>query len=197
MAIGLQAKLLRVLQERKVRRVGSLEEKEIDVKIISSINVPPHCAIDSDSMRPDLLYRLAVIFIRIPPLRERMDDLPLLIDHFIHKCNTALKKKVKGISPEMNDLLKRYHWPGNVRELEHVIEGAINLVEDQEVICMEHLSFHISRLNREIQRFNTQLATEKKDVSLTRSFEYADRVPSKTRSMSSAKKSLPEMQKQQ
>ncbi|MBF0527777.1 MAG: sigma 54-interacting transcriptional regulator [Deltaproteobacteria bacterium] len=145
MAIGLQAKLLRALQERKVRRVGSLEEKEIDLKIISSVNTDPHWAIESGSMRSDLLYRLAVVFIRIPPLRERKDDLTLLINHFLTKCNQALGKNIHEVSEKVLDIFRLYQWPGNTRELEHVIEGAINLVNDHEAMDIQHLSTHITK----------------------------------------------------
>lgn len=144
MAIGLQAKLLRTLQERKVRRVGALEEKEIDLKIISSINTEPHRAIETGNMRPDLLYRLAVVFIRIPPLRDRMDDLIVLINHFVAKCNQALGKGITDVSPAVLEAFQNYRWPGNTRELEHVIEGAMNLATTRDIIDIPHLSVHVS-----------------------------------------------------
>ena len=143
MPVGLQAKLLRVLQERKIRRVGSLDETEIQLKIISSVNEEPHQAISRGALRPDLFYRLGVVFVRIPPLRERMGDLEPLICHFLQKINTSLNKRVNAISAEVMDLFQRYEWPGNVRELEHVIEGALNLVEDRDTIEYRHISVHI------------------------------------------------------
>lgn len=144
MTTGLQAKLLRFLQERKIRRVGSLEEVAIDIKLISSVNQNPHISIANGQLRPDLFYRLAVIFIQISPLRERLDDLQVLIAHFLQKCNTLMEKKINALSGEVMTLFEQYHWPGNVRELEHVIEGAMNLVKTRETIMKHHLSAHLN-----------------------------------------------------
>ncbi len=144
MTVGLQAKLLRFLQERKVRRVGSLEEVEIDLKLISSVNQNPYISITNGYLRSDLFYRLAVVFIQIPPLRERLDDLQMLITHFLQKCNTLMGKKINALSGEVMTLFERYPWPGNVRELEHVIEGAMNLVKTRETIMKHHLSAHLN-----------------------------------------------------
>jgi arginine utilization regulatory protein len=139
MSASLQVKLLRVLQERKVRRVGAMQEVDVDLKVISSVNVLPHEAIESGTMRADLFYRLAVVFIVIPPLRERMSDLSRLIAHFLAKANSELGKQVSGISVAVMDRFERYDWPGNVRELAHVIEGAMNIVGEEAVIDMRHL----------------------------------------------------------
>lgn len=140
MSLGLQAKLLRFLQERKVRRVGSMREVDVDLKIVSSVNMPPHLAIDSDSLRADLFYRLAVVFIRIPSLNDRMGDLSRLITHFLGKTNANLGKNVTGIAIDVMERFESYDWPGNVRELEHVIEGAMNLMVHEKTIEMRHLS---------------------------------------------------------
>jgi arginine utilization regulatory protein len=140
MSPGLQAKLLRFLQERKIRRVGAMQEIDVDLKIISSVNVPPHEAIDAASMRADLYYRLAVVFINIPALRERMDDLNRLATHFLTQSNSRLSRRVNGIAMDVIDRFKSYAWPGNVRELEHVIEGAMNLAGKEKTIRMHHLS---------------------------------------------------------
>jgi arginine utilization regulatory protein len=126
MTMGLQAKLLRFLQERKIRRVGSLEERDVDLKIISSVNVNPHVAIAQQTLRADLFYRLAVIFIRIPPLRDWLQDLPALISHFLSKSNALLNRQIAGLSEEVMSRFEHYPWPGNVQELEHVIEGALS-----------------------------------------------------------------------
>ncbi len=142
MTVGLQAKLLRFLQDRKVRRVGSLEEVEIDCKLISSVNKNPHISIANKQLRPDLFYRLAVVFIQIPPLAERLDDLQMLIPHFLQKCNVQMGKKVNALSGEVMALFENYPWPGNVRELEHMIEGAMNLVKTHGTITKRHLSPH-------------------------------------------------------
>ncbi len=140
MPLGLQAKILRVIQEKKVRRVGSLNEIEFDIKIVSSVNTDPYRAIQENTLRPDLFYRLGVVVIHIPPLRERPDDLGRLVAHFLNKYNIALGKNVTAIASEVMDIFNSYTWPGNVRELEHVIEGAMNIVGDEGAIELKHLS---------------------------------------------------------
>ena len=143
MGTGLQAKILRVIQERKVRRLGSLRESEIDVKIISSVNREPHVAIAENNLRPDLFYRLGVVFIPIPPLRHRKEDIVLLARHFLAKHSRVLNRQVADISGDVLALFNEYDWPGNVRELEHVIEGAINLVVSSRTIERRHLQSHL------------------------------------------------------
>ena len=144
MPVGLQSKILRSIQESKVRRVGALKEIETDLKIISSINNDPHISISDGTLRSDLFYRLGVVFIYIVPLRERMDDLGLLVNYFIKKHNTMLGKNVQKVSNEVMELFKTYKWPGNVRELEHVIEGAMNLVGTHKTIQIKYLQTHFS-----------------------------------------------------
>jgi arginine utilization regulatory protein len=139
MPVGLQSKLLRVLQEKKVRRVGSLNEVWINLKIISAVNREPRQTIADGILRQDLFYRLGVVFIHIPPLFERPDDIDFLTRHFIDKLNFILEKKVQHLSSKVETLFKAYHWPGNVRELEHVIEGAMNMVGDEKTIHIRHL----------------------------------------------------------
>jgi arginine utilization regulatory protein len=142
MPINLQAKLLRVLQERRLRRVGGSEDIAIDFKILSSVNEAPHAAIKAGRLRTDLYYRLGVVFIAIPPLRERPADIDLLTHHFIHLQNRKLNKLVHGISSEVMDLFRRYHWPGNVRELEHIVEGTMNVLGGEDRIERRHLPMH-------------------------------------------------------
>lgn len=146
MPVGLQAKILRCVQEKKVRRVGALKEIDIDLKIISSVNKDPHADISAGTLRSDLFYRLGVVFIHIVPLRERMNDLKLLVDYFILKHNVILSKAVKRISQDVMEMFNAYHWPGNVRELEHVIEGAMNVVGTHDVVRPEHLQAHFHKL---------------------------------------------------
>jgi arginine utilization regulatory protein len=140
MPLTLQAKLLRFLQERTVRRVGAMQEIDVDLKIISSINVPPQQAIGSELLRSDLFYRLAVVFIQIPPLAQRRGDLNRLVSHFLARKNRKLGKQVTGIDIEVMEAFEHYSWPGNVRELEHVIEGAMNLAGRAKVIEMTHMN---------------------------------------------------------
>ncbi|MBF0574247.1 MAG: sigma 54-interacting transcriptional regulator, partial [Desulfamplus sp.] len=147
MPIGLQSKILRVLQEKKVRRVGALREIDFDVKIISSVNTDPYVAIKEGTLRSDLFYRLGVVFISIVPLSKRIGDIELLVNHFIKKHNKALGKNVVCLSKEVLDIFKIYHWPGNVRELEHVIEGAMNIIGYEDVIRLCHLQPHFSNFS--------------------------------------------------
>jgi arginine utilization regulatory protein len=131
-----------------VRRLGSLRETWIDVKIISSVNKEPHVAIAENNLRPDLFYRLGVVFIPIPPLRERKGDIVLLARHFLAKHSRVLNRKVSDISSDVLALFNDYDWPGNVRELEHVIEGAINLVVSSRTIARRHLQSHLTTWRR-------------------------------------------------
>jgi arginine utilization regulatory protein len=126
MPTGLQAKLLRVIQEKKIRRVGSIAEKPLDLKIISSVNRRPEQAVKDGLLRPDLFYRLGVVLLNVPPLRQRSGDIDLLTDHFVKKYNQALNGRVEHVEPEFLSIMRNYDWPGNVRELEHVVETALN-----------------------------------------------------------------------
>ena len=123
----LQSKLLRVLQEREVRRVGGGAPMTVDVRMIAASNKDLKPLVDAGTFREDLYYRLNVVTITIPPLRERHEDIPVLAQYFVQKYGAAKEKSVSGISPDAMTLLTKYHWPGNVRELEHVIERAIVL----------------------------------------------------------------------
>jgi arginine utilization regulatory protein len=143
MPLTLQVKLLRVIQEKKVRKLGSLKEIDLDVKILSSVGQPPLKMIQSGSLRMDLFYRMGVVSIMLPPLKDRHGDMESLIAHFISKYNRALSEKVETISPEVASLFAGYRWPGNVRELEHIIEAAMNMVDGTRVIELAHLPPHI------------------------------------------------------
>ncbi len=144
MPVGLQSKILRIVQEGKVRRVGALKEIKFDLKIISSVNQDPHISIADKSLRSDLFYRLGVVFIHIVPLRDRIADLLLLVNHFITKHNKVLGRQVRGIDQQVMDMFSRYHWPGNVRELEHVIEGAMNIMGQDDQIRRTYLPSHFA-----------------------------------------------------
>ncbi|MDQ1349698.1 MAG: two-component system, NtrC family, response regulator PilR [Acidobacteriota bacterium] len=127
MSLTMQVKLLRVLQERVVRRVGGTSEDPVDVRIIAATNQNLQEKIGRGEFREDLFYRINVIPIAIPPLRSRREDIPLLVDHFLHKYSAALGVPPKRISAEAMRLLEGHTWPGNVRELENLIERAIAL----------------------------------------------------------------------
>lgn len=136
---ALQAKLLRVIQEKSIRRVGDIQDKKIDVRIIATINEDPIDAIANGNLRKDLYYRLGVVSIFIPPLRERKEDIPLLVNSFIEKYNDLFNMNIRGISKDVLELFFEYDWPGNVRELEHIIEGAMNLLDYEDIITFSHL----------------------------------------------------------
>lgn len=140
MNISLQAKLLRVLQDGIIRRIGGSTETKVDVRVLSCINIPPHQAIAENKLRQDLFYRLGVININIPPLRERKEDIALLATHFMMAFNSKLLKCVKGIDPITLEIFNTYSWPGNVRELQHAMEHAvIMLPEDQCLVTSEYI----------------------------------------------------------
>ena len=123
----MQVKLLRVLQERKFRRVGGLDEIEADIRIIAATNQDLSKAVAENRFREDLFYRVNVINVHLPPLRERREDVPLLADHFLRRYAQQMGKPVTGISGEAMALLEAYRWPGNIRELENVVERAVAL----------------------------------------------------------------------
>lgn len=129
--LNLQSKLLRVLQEREVEAVGSVKSRKIDIRVIAATNSNLEKQIQEKKFRADLFYRLNVVNIQPPPLRERKEDIPLLISHFIHKYTSENNKNIKGISREAIKLLSSYSWPGNVRELENLIERAVVLSQNE------------------------------------------------------------------
>ena len=124
---GIQAKLLRVLQERTIRRLGGQKELAVDVRLIAATNVDPAKAVQQGKLREDLYYRINVIGICVPPLRERVEDIPLLVESFISEFNERNDKSVRALAPEAMRVLQRYSWPGNIRELRNVIERAVIL----------------------------------------------------------------------
>jgi DNA-binding NtrC family response regulator len=144
---GVQTKLLRVLQERKITRLGGAETIEVDVRIITATNRDLEEAIEENRFREDLYYRLNVIPIVMPPLRERSTDIPLLLEHFVKKFSLENKMPPPTISEEAITLCVNYEWPGNVRELENAIENAIVLGEGQKILA-EHLPFGTASTRR-------------------------------------------------
>ncbi|MDR6123961.1 arginine utilization regulatory protein [Bacillus sp. SLBN-46] len=139
--LNLQAKLLRVLQEKTIRRIGDTKDTPIDVRVIANMNEDPIDAIANNRLRKDLYYRLGVVTIFVPPLKDRKEDIPLLVAHFIDKYNERFQMNVKGLSEEVHLSFLEYDWHGNVRELEHIIEAAMNIMMDEEVIMYSHLPY--------------------------------------------------------
>ena len=124
---AMQVKLLRVLQERRIRRVGGTEETEVNVRVLAATNHDLEALVREKRFREDLYYRINVIQIAMPPLREKREDIPRLVDHFVAKYSSLMGKKVTGVSDEVRRTLQQHDWPGNVRELENVIERAVAL----------------------------------------------------------------------
>ncbi len=127
MSTTMQVKLLRVLQEKRIRRIGATEEREVDVRIIAATNKDLEQGVQDKTFREDLFYRLNVIPIHLSPLRDRRDDIPLLAEHFLVKARESMGKNITKIADEAMEILIHYDWPGNVRELENVIERAVAL----------------------------------------------------------------------
>lgn len=149
---NLQVKLLRVLQQKEFDRVGGEETIHVDVRIIAATNRDLEAMVHEGTFRDDLYYRLNVIPIILPPLRDRPDDIPLLVEHFIEKISKENKKNVRGITPDAMQMFMHYRWPGNVRELENVIERVITLM-DTDLITAAMLPSYIKGdiAGREVQ----------------------------------------------
>jgi two-component system, NtrC family, response regulator AtoC len=145
MPISLQVKLLRVLQEREIQPVGSTRGKKIDVRIVAATAMDLSRAIKEGNFREDLFYRLNVLPIELPALRDRPEDIPLLAQNFIRKFNRKLKTQIKRIDPAAMSLLLSYHWPGNVRQLENQIERAMVLT-DRETLYPENFTQEINQV---------------------------------------------------
>jgi DNA-binding NtrC family response regulator len=143
MPVGLQARLLRVLETKSFRRVGGTQDVEVELRIIAATNRDLKREAQQGRFREDLFFRLNVVPVNIPPLRERLDDVPLLATYFVQHFNRELNRTVRGFSAGARRLLQSYHWPGNVRELRNVIERAI-LLESTDVILESHLPLEIA-----------------------------------------------------
>ena len=131
----MQVKLLRVLQERKFRRVGGLEEIDADIRVVAATNQDLPKMVAEGRFREDLFYRINVIPIQLPPLRDRREDIPLIADHFLAKYRQAMGKSIETISGEAMARLSGHHWPGNIRELENVIERAVALEKTPTILA--------------------------------------------------------------
>jgi two-component system, NtrC family, response regulator PilR len=160
-----QVKLLRAIQEREIRRVGDTRDVKVDVRLIAASNRSLQKAVADGVLREDLYYRLNVIPIHMPPLRERVEDIPPLIAHFIARITKDVGKSVRGISPESLAVLERYHWPGNIRELENIVERAI-VLGSNEILSPESLPAHL-RAPRDEQVVNVEIPAGGMDLEET------------------------------
>lgn len=156
LSLNIQAKLLRVIQEREFMKVGSQKRIKVDIRIIASSNRDLREAVRKGAFREDLFYRLSVVPIHLPPLRERAGDIPLLVRHFMEKHRPPNKRTFTGISKNALDMLSAYSWPGNVRELEHTIERIL-ILEEGELIQTEHLPSFITQRQGEFCIFSDEM----------------------------------------
>jgi len=165
----LQVKLLRVLQEKEFEQVGGIKTIKIDVRVIAATNRDIKKALEGGLLREDLYYRLNVISINIPPLREHKEDIPLLVEYFLQKFNRESGKNIKGVSPRAMDMLTNYNWPGNVREVENVIERAV-ILGSKNTLLPESLPLHLKEESdkMEIHIPPEGIALEKVEKSLIR-----------------------------
>jgi len=144
LSMALQSKLLTALQSRQITRVGSNQPVEVDIRLICATNMPLHQMVKEGRFRQDLLYRINTVEVHIPPLSERVDDIPLLANHFLNYYSKKYRKDVLSISPEAMTKLKKYAWPGNVRELQHALERAVIMADSA---TLQESDFLFSRKN--------------------------------------------------
>jgi transcriptional regulator with PAS, ATPase and Fis domain len=160
MSLSLQAKLLRVIEDQIIRPVGSTKGSKVDIRFITATNKDLKAAVKQNTFREDLYYRINVISLQIPPLRERKEDIKALVDHYLGKYSHEMGRAVKELSPESLELMMNYEWAGNVRELQNVIERAI-IISDGNVITPEHLPMGLkAAASFEAQVFDKKLSIE-------------------------------------
>ena len=171
-----QAKLLRVIEERRVLPVGGTSEIPVDVRFLAASNRTPKQAISEERLRADLFYRLNTCTIHLPPLRDRLEDLPMLIDHFIEQANHDYQRQVDSIDPEFLAALRTYRWPGNVRELRNVFETAV-LMTHSTRLSVEDLPEEIKISTNRETSFTVFLGSPLQEIEqeyIRRTIEFAD-----------------------
>jgi arginine utilization regulatory protein len=196
MPLELQAKLLRAIQNNNIRRVGATNTTDVNVRIIAAFNADIEDILTKGQMRRDLFYRLNVITLIVPDLKERKEDIPILVEYFIEKYNKEMNKFITNLSEEVMEIFLNYDWPGNVRELEHSIEG-IASIYDIDVIREEHLPFQFKTRKKaddcikieeigslrktleDTEKKMIELALQKTEGNITKSAEILD-VPRQT-----------------
>jgi arginine utilization regulatory protein len=170
MEISMQAKLLKAIENQEIRRIGSAESIKVNVRIISAVNEPPLESIIENKLREDLFYRIGVVQINLPDLKDRKNDIVFLSDYFIKEYNSKMGRSIKGIDDSVKNIFKNYRWPGNIRELKNVIESAFNLTYN-DIITVEDLPDYIFSLKSE-HRDNSIIATSEKSLTeLTQDYE--------------------------
>src|SRR5690606_24614390 len=137
MDISMQVKLLKVLEDKKVRRIGGHKEIPFDLRIICATNEKLEDLLSSKRLREDLYYRISIVKIYIPPLRQRKDDIPLLTNYFLQKYNKQMNKKIIGLSEMVKSIFDSWNWPGNVREMKNIIESAFNHADGDEILLKD------------------------------------------------------------
>lgn len=142
LSLGMQSKLLRVLQEKEFRQVGGVKNIKVDVRLVAATNQDLELMIKKGRFREDLFYRINIVPIHLPPLRERQEDIPLLVEHFLKVYNERRNKQIKSFTPEALGMLVDFQWPGNVRELENIIDRMV-IMSDSEIIDVEHVPIYI------------------------------------------------------
>lgn len=165
-----QAKLLRLLQERQFRRLGGRELLGVDVRLISATHRNLEEMVRCNAFREDLFYRLNVVSVRVPALRERLEDIPLLVRHFLDEFRSATRSPVEGVSSAAMMLMQRYGWPGNVRELRNALERAFSLAETNQITPLD-LPEAILRLSESCAKFSTEAKFQKSKQQVIREFE--------------------------
>lgn len=162
-SLPIQAKLLRVLQEREFTPVGGTKAKKVDIRLIAATNKDLEKMIREETFREDLYYRLNIVPIHLPPLRERQEDIPILAVHFLKKYSEEMGKTIKGFTPEAMDKLMKYPWPGNVRELENLIERTV-VMTDEEMIHIEHLILPGQQAGERVEKSVPMTSEELKEI---------------------------------
>ncbi|MEX2467735.1 MAG: sigma-54 dependent transcriptional regulator [Gemmatimonadota bacterium] len=191
----LQVKLLRALQEGEVRRLGATETQRVNVRIISATNLDLEAAVENGDFRNDLYYRLAVVPIHLPPLRQRPEEIPKLVDHLLSRQRERLRSDVEGVEPEAMEVLLAYSWPGNIRELENVLERALVLTEGPKIsvedlpevvrrpapegpgIALDGGDLSVKRQGARLEKHLIQLALDRTGGNKTRAAELLDLSP--------------------
>ena len=162
-SLAIQAKLLRVLQEREFTPVGGTKAKKVDIRLIAATNKDLEKMIKEETFREDLYYRLHIVPITLPSLKDRQEDIPLLAVHFLKKYAEEMGKTIRGFTPEAMEKLMRYPWPGNVRELENVVERTVVMM-DEEMVRVEHLVLPDQQEKRELEERVPTTSEELKEI---------------------------------